>query len=38
MFAAVLQVKTVDGEQSLTIPAGTQPETVMKLEGKGAPR
>ncbi|MEM8602861.1 MAG: molecular chaperone DnaJ [Cyanobacteria bacterium P01_H01_bin.121] len=33
-----MQVKTVDGEQDLTIPAGTQPNTVLTLEGKGVPR
>lgn len=33
-----LKVKTVDGEEKLVIPAGTQPETVMKMEGKGAPK
>jgi len=33
-----IDVKTVDGDTKLTIPAGTQPETVMKMDGKGAPK
>lgn len=31
-------VKTVNGEQDLSIPAGTQPGTVLTLEGQGVPR
>lgn len=31
-------VPTLEGETSLTIPAGTQPGKVFKLRGKGAPR
>lgn len=33
-----LMVNTVDGEQELTIPPGTQPGTVLTLEGRGVPR
>ena len=33
-----LQVNTVDGEEDLHIPAGTQPDTVLTLEGKGVPK
>ncbi|MCI1290667.1 MAG: molecular chaperone DnaJ [Lactobacillus sp.] len=32
-----IKVKTVDGDESLHIPAGTQPETVFTLRGKGVP-
>lgn len=33
-----LEVKTVDGMEELTIPAGTQPNTVLTLENRGVPR
>ena len=33
-----LQVNTVDGTEELTIPAGTQPNTVLTLENKGVPK
>ncbi len=33
-----LPVATVDGEVETTIPAGTQPNTVIRLEGRGVPR
>ncbi|HYW20014.1 MAG TPA: molecular chaperone DnaJ [Nodularia sp. (in: cyanobacteria)] len=33
-----LEVETVDGPVELIIPAGTQPNTVMKLENRGVPR
>ncbi|MTJ08037.1 MULTISPECIES: molecular chaperone DnaJ [unclassified Anabaena] len=33
-----LEVNTVDGPVELVIPAGTQPNTVMKLENRGVPR
>jgi molecular chaperone DnaJ len=33
-----LEVNTVDGPVELIIPAGTQPNTVMKLENRGVPR
>ena len=33
-----IEVNTVDGPEELTIPAGTQPNTVLKLENRGVPR
>ncbi len=33
-----IPVNTVDGEEELMIPAGTQPATVLTLENKGVPR
>ncbi|MBE9114600.1 molecular chaperone DnaJ [Lusitaniella coriacea LEGE 07157] len=33
-----LEVNTVDGPVETTIPAGTQPDTVIKLEDRGVPR
>jgi molecular chaperone DnaJ len=33
-----LHVNTVDGEEELNIPAGTQPDTVLTLENKGVPK
>lgn len=33
-----LQVNTVDGKEELTIPSGTQPNTVLTLENKGVPK
>ena len=33
-----LEVNTVDGKENLTIPAGTQPGTVLTLENKGVPK
>lgn len=33
-----LSVNTVDGKEELTIPAGTQPNTVLTLENKGVPK
>jgi molecular chaperone DnaJ len=33
-----LQVETVDGPMELEIPAGTQPNTVLTLEGRGVPK
>lgn len=32
-----LKVRTIDGEVKYTVPAGTQPGTVFRLKGKGAP-
>ncbi len=41
VFTALLggkaQVKTLNGNLSLTIPAGTQPEQVIRLSGRGMP-
>lgn len=33
-----ISVKTVDGEEEIMIPAGTQPNTVLTLENKGVPK
>ncbi|MEB3310773.1 MAG: molecular chaperone DnaJ [Snowella sp.] len=33
-----ISVNTVDGPEELTIPAGTQPNTVLTLESKGVPK
>jgi molecular chaperone DnaJ len=33
-----IEVETVDGRESLEIPAGTQPGAVLTLQGKGVPR
>lgn len=33
-----VKVNTVDGEEDLEIPAGTQPDTVLTLENKGVPK
>ena len=33
-----LSINTVDGKEELTIPAGTQPNTVLTLENKGVPK
>ena len=33
-----IQVKTVDGDEELIIPAGTQPGQLIKLENKGVPK
>ena len=32
-----MQVPTIDGEESLKIPAGTQPGKVFAIKGKGVP-
>ncbi len=37
-LGATLDVATVDGEETVTVPAGTQPGTVLKLRGRGVPR
>ena len=36
--AAPSSVPTVDGAVDLNVPAGTQPATTMRIEGKGAPK
>ncbi|MGR3274597.1 molecular chaperone DnaJ [Acaryochloris marina NIES-2412] len=38
ILGAQLPLKTVDGEEDITIPAGTQPGTVLTLENHGVPR
>jgi molecular chaperone DnaJ len=37
-LGAKVNVPTIDGDQELTIPAGTQPGKTLKLRGKGVPR
>jgi molecular chaperone DnaJ len=37
-LGARITVPTVDGEEGLVIPAGTQPGKVIRLKGKGIPR
>ena len=36
-LGAEVPVSTLDGEESLKIPAGTQPGTLLRLRGKGVP-
>lgn len=36
-LGTVINVETIDGEVKLRIPAGTQPDTVIRLRGKGVP-
>ena len=38
ILGATVTVPTVDGTYDLKVPAGTQPGTVMRIEGKGAPK
>ena len=38
VLGCAIEVPTVDGKARLTIPAGTQPGTVMRLRGKGVPQ
>ncbi len=38
ILGARLMVNTVDGEEALLIPPGTQPNTVLMLEAKGVPK
>lgn len=33
-----LEIETVDGNVAMQVPAGTQPNTVLSLEGRGVPR
>ncbi len=33
-----IEVNTVDGKQEITIPSGTQPDTILTLENQGVPR
>ena len=37
-LGATLDIPTVDGDETVTVPAGTQPDTVLKLRGRGVPR
>lgn len=36
-LGARIQVPTVDGEETVTVPAGTQPGKIVRLKGKGVP-
>ncbi|UFP93965.1 molecular chaperone DnaJ [Gloeobacter morelensis] len=38
VLGSQMSVETVDGPQTVVVPPGTQPETVLTLDGKGAPR
>lgn len=38
ILGCCLEINTVDGKSELTIPAGTQPNTILTLEDKGVPR
>ena len=38
ILGCTLEINTVDGKEKLTIPAGTQPNTVLTLENKGVPK
>jgi len=37
VLGAQLHVPTLDGSASVTVPAGTQPDAVLRLKGKGLP-
>lgn len=37
-LGTTLNVVTVDGDETVTVPPGTQPGTVLKLRGRGVPR
>jgi molecular chaperone DnaJ len=37
MLGTRIEVPTVEGEQTVEIPAGTQPETEVVIKGKGFP-
>lgn len=38
ILGCTLEVKTVDGKEELTIPGGTQPNTLLTLNNKGVPK
>ena len=38
MLGGEAEVETMDGKVTLKIPAGTQPEQVFRLAGRGMPR
>lgn len=38
ILGSTIRVPTVDGDVDLKVPAGTQPGTTMRIEGKGAPK
>lgn len=37
-LGTVLEVSTLDGSTTVTVPSGTQPGTVLRLKGKGLPQ
>jgi molecular chaperone DnaJ len=37
VLGTTLEIPTLDGPATVTIPPGTQPETVLRLRGKGLP-
>jgi molecular chaperone DnaJ len=38
ILGAEAAVTTIDGEVTIKVPAGSNPETVLRLKGKGAPK
>jgi len=38
ILGTTMRIDTVDGAVDLKVPAGTQPATTMRIEGKGAPK
>jgi len=38
VLGAQIEVATLDGNATVRVPAGTQPDTVLRLRGKGLPR
>ena len=37
-LGTTIEVPTLDGKAKLKIPAGTQPDTILRLRGQGMPR
>jgi molecular chaperone DnaJ len=38
ILGAEAAVTTIDGEVTIKVPPGSQPETILRLKGKGAPK
>jgi molecular chaperone DnaJ len=38
VLGTALKVPTLDGSSDVTVPAGTQPDTILRLKGKGLPQ
>jgi len=38
MLGTTVVVKTIDGNAEIKVPAGTQPETRMRIRGRGVPK
>lgn len=38
VLGATIDVPTLDGQASVKVPAGTQPDSLLRLQGKGLPR